>query len=194
MSDSDIIVSITPLISIFDNLRIPYFIGGSVASSAYGKARSTLDVDIVAPITMPNANRLAEALKNIYYVSEDDIKAAILRSASFNIIHLETMLKIDVFVLKKREYDQQAFERKIEDHLDEEEQNRSFFLASPEDVIINKLEWYKAGDGISERQWNDVVGVMMVQGDRLDKQYLLSWAEKLGLSDLLEKALKEASQ
>jgi hypothetical protein len=194
MSDSDIIISITPLISILNDLKIPYYIGGSVASSAFGKARSTLDVDIVAPITLPNAKRLADALKNTYYVSEDDIKDAVLRSASFNIIHLETMLKVDVFILKKRDYDQQAFERKQEDHLDDKNQEKTFFLASPEDVIINKLEWFKAGDGISERQWNDVIGVMMVQDEKLNKQYLSNWAKQLGLSDLLEKALKEAKQ
>jgi len=192
MSESDIIASITPLIAIFDRLGIPYYIGGSVASSAFGKARSTLDVDIVAPITLPKVKELAEALRSTYYVSEDDIKDAILRRASFNIIHLETILKIDVFILKKREYDQQAFERKQEDHLDDENKEKSFFLASPEDVILNKLEWFKAGDGVSERQWNDVIGVMMVQADKLNKQYLINWADKLGLSDLLGKALKQA--
>ena len=192
MSDSDIITTIRPLMSIFETFKIPYFIGGSVASSAFGKARSTLDVDIVAPIPPSIVHQLADSLKGIYYVSEDDIRAAVVNNASFNIIHLETMIKVDVFILKKRDYDQQAFERKLEDHLDDEDQELPFFLAAPEDVILNKLEWYKAGDGVSERQWNDVIGVLKVQDKKLNIQYLSDWAKKLGVQDLLEKALKES--
>jgi hypothetical protein len=193
MSDSDILATIKPLIAIFETIKIPYYIGGSVASSAFGKARSTLDVDIVAPIPLAIVYRLAEALKGTYYVSENDIRAAVINSSSFNIIHLETMIKVDVFILKKRDYDQQAFERKQEDYLDDENQEKIFFLAAPEDIVLNKLEWYMAGDKVSERQWNDVIGVLKVQAEKLNKQYLLVWAKKLGLQMLLEKAFKEAN-
>jgi hypothetical protein len=190
VSDSDIITSIKPLISIFEKLGIPYYIGGSVASSAFGKARSTLDVDIVAPINITAVIKLAEALNDNYYVSEKDIRDAVTHGASFNIIHLETMLKIDVFILKKREYDQQAFERKQSDNLDAENPEKPFFLAAPEDIILNKLEWYLDGGKVSQRQWDDVMGVLKVQSDKLNMQYLQAWAKKLGINDLLEKALQ----
>ncbi len=192
MSDSDIITSIKPLIAIFEKLGIPYYIGGSVASSAFGKARSTLDVDIVAPITIAVVIKLAESLKDTYYVSENDIRQAVETGASFNIVHLETMLKVDVFVLKKREYDQQAFERKLKDHLDAENPETTFFLAAPEDIVLNKLEWYGSGGEVSQRQWDDVIGVLRVQSDKLNVQYLQSWAKKLGINSLLEKAFKES--
>jgi hypothetical protein len=192
MSDSDIVSSIKPLIEIFIKLKIPYYIGGSVASSAFGKARSTLDVDVVAPISLLIVKQLAEDLKGTYYVSENDIRDAVTHNASFNIIHLQTMIKVDVFILKNREYDHQAFERKQENYLDDENQEKIFYLAAPEDVVIYKLEWFKAGDELSERQWNDVIGVLKVQAERLNMPYLLDWAKKLGLHALLEKALKES--
>lgn len=192
MSDSDIITTLKPLITVFDNLGIAYYIGGSVASSAFGKARSTLDVDIVAQISIAEVKPLVEGLKDIFYISETAIFDAIRNSASFNIIHLETMLKVDVFILKKREYDQQAFSRKLEDHIDEENPEYTFFLASPEDTILNKLEWYLAGGEVSERQWGDVIGVLKVQADKLNLGYMRLWAEKLSVGRLLEKALREA--
>ena len=192
MSDTDIVKSIKPLITIFENLGIPYYIGGSVASSAFGKARSTLDVDIVAPIKMADVKKLSEVLKNIYYVSENDVWTAVNRRTSFNIIHLETMLKVDVFILKFREYDRQAFERKIEDVLDAENPDKTFFLAAPEDIILNKLEWYLAGGEVSQRQWGDILGVMKVQANKLNLPYLSGWATKIGVNELFEKALKES--
>jgi hypothetical protein len=100
------------------------------------------------------------------------------------------MLKIDVFILKKREYDQQAFERKQSDNLDAENPEKPFFLAAPEDIILNKLEWYLDGGKVSQRQWDDVMGVLKLQSDKLNMQYLQAWAKKLGINDLLEKALQ----
>lgn len=191
MSDSDIIITIKPLINAFERLGIQYYIGGSVASSSFGKARSTLDVDIVAVITIASVNKLVEEIKEIYYVSSSDIFEAIKNESSFNIIHLETILKVDIFVLKSREYDQQAFNRKQKNYLDSEEKGTPFFLAAPEDIILNKLEWYRAGGEVSERQMDDVVGVLKVQKDKINKDYLLKWATVLGIKDLLEKAFRE---
>lgn len=192
MSDSDIIITIRPLIAAFDELGISYYIGGSVASSAFGKARSTLDVDIVAKISIAEVKFLVDRLKHVFYVSEKAILEAVRNNASFNIIHLETMLKVDVFILKKREYDRQAFERRLEDHLDDEDPESRFFLGSPEDIILNKLEWYLAGGQVSERQWGDVIGVLKVQSDKINREYMKYWAGNLGVTILLEKALKEA--
>jgi hypothetical protein len=192
MSESDIFITIKPLITVFSGLGISYYIGGSVASSAFGKARSTLDVDIIAKISIAEVKPLVDGLKDIFYISETAILDAIRNSASFNIIHLETMLKVDIFILKKREYDQQAFARKLEDHIDEENPESTFFIASPEDTILNKLEWYLAGGEVSERQWGDVIGVLKVQADKLNLGYMRLWAEKLRVGPLLEKALSEA--
>jgi hypothetical protein len=112
-----------------------------------------------------------------------------IRSA-FNVIHLETMLKIDIFVAGEEAYQKESFHRRRKEVLDEES-GKEFFFSSPEDIILSKLDWYRRGEGSSERQWNDVVGVMKVQGAALDLGYLKKWAYELGLSDLLKKALSE---
>ena len=120
------------------------------------------------------------------------IKPLIAIFEKLGIPYLETMLKVDVFVLKKRDYDQQAFERKLKDHLDAENPETTFFLAAPEDIVLNKLEWYLAGGEVSRRQWEDVIGVLRVQSDKINLQYLQTWAKKLGINGHLEKAIKEA--
>lgn len=164
-----------------------------MASSAYGIARATMDVDLVANVEIRQVNRLVKALETDYYIDAEMIKNAIHRSSSFNLIHLETMIKIDVFIVEDRPYDSEAFARRQPDTLDEES-SRKFYLASPEDVILNKLLWYRKGGGVSEQQWKDVLGVLKVQGDKLDSEYLKHWASRLNLSDLLNHSFDDAGQ
>ena len=192
MKKPDILVALDPIIKAFTALGIPYCIGGSVASSAYGIARATLDVDLVADLKIHHVDSLSVMLESDYYIDRDMILDAMKRRSSFNLIHLGTMLKVDVFIIKDRPYDQSAFQRKRKDTLDEEQITDEFYLASPEDVILNKLEWFRMGGESSERQWNDVVGIMQVQGDLLDRNYLYHWASELKISDLLEKAFHDA--
>jgi hypothetical protein len=193
MNDSDIVQTVKPIIAVFDRLGISYYIGGSVASSAFGMARSTLDVDVVAQMGDAEVRPLVEGLKDVFYVSETAVFQAVRNRTSFNVVHLETMLKVDVFVLKQREYDQQAFERRRKEYLDTESQDATVFFSSPEDIILNKLEWFKTGGEVSERQWGDILGVIKVQSEELNKEYLRTWATKLGVSRLLEKAFAEGS-
>lgn len=193
MKKPDIVVALDMVIGCFEKLGIAYYIGGSVASSAYGIARATMDVDLVANVEIRQVNRLVKALETDYYIDAEMIKNAIHRSSSFNLIHLETMIKIDVFIVEDRPYDSEAFARRQPDTLDEES-SRKFYLASPEDVILNKLLWYRKGGGVSEQQWKDVLGVLKVQGDKLDSEYLKHWASRLNLSDLLNHSFDDAGQ
>jgi len=188
----DILQALETLIQTFEALGIDYHIGGSIASSAYGIARATLDVDLVANLKANHVHDLVEHLANVYYLDEERICDAVARQSSFNLIHLETMLKVDVFVLKSRPYDQTAFSRARLEKLGEGESNRLHRLASPEDVILSKLDWYRQGGCISERQWNDVLGVLKVQQSSLDFEYMQHWAGSLGLPDLLNQAMKDA--
>ncbi len=192
MNVSDIVQALLPVVDAFERLEVRYYIGGSVASSAQGIARATADVDLVADLALKHVSDFVSALEEAYYVSHDAVKEAVRRRASFNVIHLETMLKVDVFVLKHGSYERLAFQRRIQDTIDESENSPRFYLASAEDIILNKLDWYRKGGGVSERQWLDVVGVMKVQGDRLDFNYLRTWASRLGLSSLLTRALNDA--
>jgi hypothetical protein len=191
MKQPDIVVALDVVIACFEKLGIDYYIGGSVASSAYGIARATMDVDIVANVEAGQVDRFVEVLETDYYIDAGMIREAIRRSTSFNLIHLETMIKIDVFILKDQPYNSKAFSRRQRDTLDEESP-REFYLSSPEDVVLNKLQWYQKGGSVSEQQWKDVLGVLKVQGDKLDLEYLKYWASRLNISDLLNRSFDDA--
>ncbi len=98
---------------------------------------------------------------------------------------LEPLIKV-----LNRPFDHEAFQRRKETKIDEST-NLTVLFSSPEDVILHKLEWYRAADHISDRQWSDIISVLKVQGDELDMPYMKNWAKKLGILDLLEKALSE---
>jgi len=189
----DIIEVTLKVVKVFEKLGIAYHVGGSLASSAFGIARSTLDVDIIANIKPEQASDISENLREEFYVDSEMILNAIQKQSSFNLIHLETLFKVDIFPLKNHPFDQQAFSRRLQRAVSEDTSNQLFF-ATPEDIILHKLTWYKAGEAVSDRQWNDVLGVLKVQGDQLDMVYLKEWAEKLTVFNLLTKAIDEAGE
>jgi hypothetical protein len=188
----DILVPIIPLVDAFEQLGVSYYIGGSVASSAYGLPRTTIDADLVADLRIEHVSPLVQQLQNAYYIDADMIRDAIKHRSEFNIIHFETMLKVDVFIQKTRAFDRETRRRVRQEKLDETSSDHVFLLASPEDVILNKLEWYKMGGEVSDRQWNDILGVLKVQGTSLDLAYLRQWAAALDVSSLLDRALEDA--
>ena len=181
--------AVKPVAEALEQLGVLYYIGGSVASSAYGLARSTLDVDMVSALRLEHIPQLVATLKDKYYISEDSIADAIRRKASFNLLHLKSALKIDIFITKNRTYDQTAAKRIRADTISVNEDAPRFYLSAPEDVVLAKLEWLKSGGQTSERQWNDILGVLKVQGVHIDEEYLRLWAGQLGVLDLLERAL-----
>lgn len=190
MSTEDESVTVTLRIAAeMERLGIDYFVGGSVASSVHGRPRTTDDIDVVAAIAGPHVDAFAHALGDDFFVDTDMIRDAIRRRGSFNIIHLATMLKVDVFVLGTEDFALEEMRRRAAVPL----RGASVWFSSPEDIVLEKLDWFQKGQGISERQWRDVVGVLAVQGPRLDLGYLRSWAARRGLLDLLERALTAAT-
>lgn len=192
MDTPDIVEVLTPVVEIFEELAIPYHIGGSVAGTAFGLSRATVDVDVVADIPSDQVRRLVQRLQNDYYIDEQMIADAIRRRASFNIIHFATTFKVDVFIPKGRPFDREAAQRARMETLVDQPGARAFAVASPEDLILAKLEWYRMGGEISDRQWNDILGIMKVQGQALDISYLRQWAPALNVTDLLDRALDDA--
>ncbi|NOY76642.1 MAG: hypothetical protein GXO76_02100 [Calditrichaeota bacterium] len=192
MKTPDILLALGPVIKIFDELSISYYIGGSIASSLYGIARATLDIDIVADIKLRHISPLKKHLENDFYFDEDMVRDAIIKKSTFNMIHLETGTKLDIFILKYEPYQYNAIQRRRKDTIEEGNFESMFYFSSPEDIIINKLLWCKMGGEVSERQWHDVVGVIKIQNESLDKKYLKTWSQKLSVWSLLEKAFKEA--
>ena len=184
----DLWQALHPVVAAFREFGIEYFIGGSVASSAYGVARSTLDIDVVADLRHSQVDPLVRRLQSDYYIDAGMIRRALAAHSSFNVIHLATMMKVDIFILKETSYDQTAFQRRRADSL-VEETSALLSFAAPEDVVLHKLGWFRLGGEVSDRQWSDVLGVLEVQQGTLDMEYLQVWAERLGVSDLLQRAL-----
>jgi hypothetical protein len=189
----DVILAVTPVVEALEKLGVPYYIGGSVASSAHGMIRSTVDADLIADLKLEHVSQLVEILGKEYYLNANTIADAVKRRACFNLIHLATMFKVDVFASKASTYSRLVFERKHSRTI-LDGSPKLFFIASPEDTILSKLEWYRLGDEISERQWNDILGVIKVQNENLDHEYLEKWAAELRVDDLLVRVWKEVIQ
>lgn len=177
------------LIRALDQLGVEYLIGGSVASSVFGRFRATNDIDIVAALRPDRVSELVEHIARDFIAFEDDILAALRAGQSFNLIHRRTIDKFDIFPAKtafEREQLQRAQRLKIDSFGTELEVR----VASPEDIVLAKLAWFRKGGETSERQWSDVQGVIEIQTGRLDLDYLNRWAPELGVGDLLARALR----
>jgi len=180
------------VISKLEALNIPYMVGGSFASSVYGFARSTQDADLIVKFGPEQIERFIEGLCQEFYIDRALIEQALERETSFNIIHLESMFKVDLFILRSRPFSQEEFSRRVRDQLYSDSSFESYWQ-SPEDTVLSKLEWYRAGGEISENQWRDVIGILKNRREQLDLAYLNQWARELHVEDLLEKAFKEAN-
>ncbi len=154
--NEDILSIIDPIIKCLADLNIQYQIGGSIASSSYGTPRTTMDVDIAAEIKNKHISYLIKTLDKKYFIQESTIVDAIKIQSSFNIIHFETSFKIDIFILKTRHFDKEAITRKRKMLLDEE-RGVDFYICSPKDTILYKLEWYRIGGhlrkAMERRMW-----------------------------------------
>jgi hypothetical protein len=174
----------------FEDLKIQYYVGGSLASSLHGIPRATQDVDIIADIAFHHIPKLVNALETEFYIDGDMIKEAIQRRSSFNLIHYDTMFKVDIFIPKSDTVAQEEMERRQQYQVSDSPQSL-LYLASAEDIILNKLQWFQMGGGVSERQWNDVLGVIQIQHKKLDRAYLERAAQQRGVADLLQKVFNE---
>ena len=172
-------------------LNIPYMVGGSLASSIHGIPRSTRDVDIIANIEVEHVAPLCAELSREFYADPEMIQEALRRGRSFNLIHHASSFKFDIFPLSPEPYSQLEFERRTTAEHNFEGEAFTFYVSSPEDTILTKLVWYRAGNEVSENQWSDVLDVIRVKRDLLDLNYLRTWAAKLRVADLLEEALRQ---
>ena len=182
---------IADVIQALDRLSISYYIGGSMASGIHGVYRATADVDIVADMAESHAEKLAALLGTAFYADAEMMRDAIRHRSSFNLLHLETGFKVDVFIPKSRAFDKAQFERRERRPLTALGET-SAYISSVEGTILAKLEWYRDGGAVSDRQWTDILGILKVQAEGLDLAYLRHWATLLSLTGLLERALDDA--
>jgi hypothetical protein len=177
---------------VLEKLKIPYLISGSMASTVYGMVRTTQDVDIIAEMHLEHVQPFISTLQSEFYLDEEMIADSVQHNSSFNIIHRKTMFKVDVFIPRKTQFQKSELNRAQKQIINEIPEISAYF-ASPEDIILAKLEWFRMSSEVSERQWRDVIGIMKVRAGYLDLEYLRKWASKLNVNELLEKALKESS-
>lgn len=177
--------------ALLDQLGIPYVVGGSLASSILGEPRSTVDIDLAVRLREADVPRLVGALEESFYVNPEAAGEAVRRRRSFNAVHLESVQKLDFFVLGDELLDRRQLERRRRVRLSDDPP-RELWITSAEDQILRKLAWYRAGGAVSDRQWRDVVGLLAVQAESLDRGDLAETAARLGLGELLERALREA--
>jgi len=177
--------------SALERAGIRYAVGGSWASTAFGEPRFTNDVDILAAFTEENLPEFLALLPETFYVDVKDAVRALGHGRPFNVIHMPTVLKFDLFPSR-------AFP------LGAEELNRAVSLANtglskepawfvtPEDILLAKLYWFNSGGQVSEVQWRDIKGLVRGSAAIFDHKYLEQSAAKLGVLDLLNRALSEA--
>jgi len=177
--------------ALLDSLAIPYVLGGSLASSLVGEPRTTLDLDFAIRLRSEDVAPLLAALGTEYYVSSEAVQSAVARTASFNIVKLDSVEKVDLFVLGDGLLDRRQLARR-QRLVVSESPRRELWVGSPEDQVLRKLDGYRAGGGVSDRQWRDVLGILAVQAARLDRADLESAAADLGLAELLARAFQEA--
>ena len=169
-----------------ETLGIPHTIGGSIAGSFAGEPRATIDIDVVVAIEERHVEPLVAALSPDFYVDGDALRRAIRTRSSANVIHQSTQLKVDLFVSGGTPLDaRQIARRQAVDLAD----GRRIYVHPPEDILLQKLRWYRKGGEVSDRQWRDVSAIVRVQGSRLDLEYLRDGARTLGVEDLLDRAL-----
>lgn len=178
------------VIEILEDLDISYHVGGSFASSIHGVPRQTRDLDLAVDLNVGHIRNLVSRLEKDFYVDADMIQSAISHHGGFNVVHLDSGFKVDMFCSKNDFFDRSAFRRHGLKRLFED-LPREVMVSSAEDTVLRKLGWYKIGGLVSERQWNDVLGVLKIQGQKLDWDYLEYWAGELDLADLLEHAMAE---
>jgi hypothetical protein len=161
---------------------IPMMLTGSVASSYHGRPRMTRDLDIVIDADAAHLDTLLPRLAALhFYVDADAAREALASRSQFNVIDPESGWKADLIIRKDRPFSREEFARREEADLP----FGSVAVARPEDLILAKLEWALAGQ--SERQLDDVEGIVAVSGDRLDLAYLDRWATELGVSEPWER-------
>jgi hypothetical protein len=170
-----------------DALGVAWVIGGSIASSVHGEARSTQNVDIVVALFDRHVTPFAKAIRRDYYVDEDAMRLAIAEGGSFNAVHFASSIKVDFFVAGDDPFEAERLRSRQRIAVP----NTLLYVDTAEHTLLRKLEWYRRGGEVSDRQWRDVLAIARVQGDSLDQEHLRLWAGRLGVTDLLERVMRE---
>jgi len=188
MTPTEVLIDFT---RVLDDLQIQYVVVGSFASSARGVRRATIDADIVVDLALDQVKSIVDRLSADYYVDDLAARRAILTERAFNAIHLESMFKVDVHI-SGDSFTRKEMERRLPEKI-LPASDTVVYIATAEDTVVAKLHRYRKGHEVSDQQWSDVLGIIKIQQNRLDYSYMREWSDELGVRDLLDKAIGEAS-
>ncbi len=174
---------------VLDRADIAWVVGGSVASSILGEPRGTIDLDVAVRLDSAGLNRFLAELDHRFYVPEASAAEAVEHGGSFNIVDPSTALKVDLFVLGSSFLDRRQLERRLRVSMPS---GVDVWVTDAADQVLRKLDWYRKGGEVSDRQWRDVVGLLRSQEESIDRSDLGDAARQLGLGDLLHDAIAEA--
>lgn len=173
---------------VLETLGLAHTIGGSIAASFAGEPRSTVDIDVVVGCVEHDVAALVAAFAPDFYIDEDAVRRAVRNHSSVNLIDNATLLKVDLFVAGGTPVDAEQIQRRLLVSLGD---GVTLPIHPPEDILLQKLRWFRLGGEASDRQWRDIQGIVRVQGRRLDQEYLRRQAPVLAVTDLLERALAD---
>lgn len=179
------------VVDALDALSIRYAIGGSVASSLYGEPRSTHDIDILLQLGAGDVDTLVARLESDYVVFPDAVRSAVVHSSSFQALHKRYFFKVDLFVAGTGILDREQLEHRRFQQLPNVREE-PIAVTAPENIVLRKLDWFRLGDEVSDRQWRDILGVLRIRGPDLDLDYMRDVSRRAGLHALLERALSES--
>lgn len=169
-----------------ESVGAEYFIGGSLASSLQGEPRATNDIDFVISLPIGRIGALQTALGADFELDADMLRDALLHARTANAFYLPLLTKVDFFGRGYEPFDETEFARRRA--VPVRDSGETLVIKAPEDTVLRKLLWFRAGGGVSDRQWRDIVSVLRISGAQMDPAYLRAWAERLGVSDLLSQA------
>lgn len=190
MSEPSVIEVALQCAAAFEQVRAGYFLGGSLASSLQGEPRATNDIDFVVDLQANQVEPLTQALGSDFEVDVEALREAVMRRGSWNIFHLPSVTKVDLFLLRTGAFDRSEFSRRRRVVLTAD--GRGLYIKSPEDSVLRKLLWFREGGELSSTQWRDVVQILRLAAGTLDAAYLREWAGQLGLQELLARATSDA--
>ena len=175
------------VIAALDAQGIPHMLAGSFASTHHGVPPTTHAIDLVIDPSEGSLDRFVRSLEpERFYVSAEAAREAWRRRGQFNVVDLTSGWKIDLILRKERPFSHEEFRRRQPATL----LGAKVFVATAEDTVLAKLEWARLGE--SERQLRDVVGILEMRGDELDRSYLERWTRELGVEELWSRARAEA--
>lgn len=183
MIQEDLLIKITDKLH---QLKIAYMMTGGIAVIFYGKPRLTHDFGFVVTIKTQQIPSLMEAFQDEFFVSQEAIQNALNKQSMFNLIHFESGIKVDFWMIQDSEFDRKRFERRQKHGY----RGKEIYFSSPEDIILKKILWFT--ESKIQKHLEDALGILEIQ-QNLDLNYLKKWANRLGIRDLLKGFLKRIS-